>query len=197
MIKEIENRRSIRKYTKTAIPEQDILEIIAAAVKAPSAKNRQPWKFIVIQGQAKTQMLEAFRKGIQREESGTALLPNSRQHIAAAKHTVDIIEQAPVTIFIINTGGAGIFTPRTPEEQIYELANIQSISAAIQNMLITAEEKGLGSLWICDIFFAYEELCQWVNTNGELIAAVALGVPAETPAARPRKTLNDVVVWKK
>ncbi len=197
MIKEIENRRSIRKYTKTAIPEQDIREIIEAAVKAPSAKNRQPWNFIVIQGQAKAQMLEAFRKGIQREENGTALLPNSWQHIAAAKHTIDIMEQAPVTIFIINTEGAGIFIPRTPEEQIYELANIQSISAAIQNMLIAAEEKGLGSLWICDIFFAYEELCRWVNTNGELIAAVALGVPAETPAARPRKKFDDVVIWKK
>lgn len=196
MIKEIENRRSIRKYTQGAISEQDIREIIEAAIKAPSAKNRQPWKFIIIQNEAKKQMLDAFRKGIRREENGTALLPDSRRHIASAKYTVDIMEQTPVIIFVINTDGPGIFAPRSQEEQVYELANIQSISAAIQNMLLAAQEKGLGSLWISDIFFAYKELCEWMDTEGELIAAVALGSPAEKPFARPRKMLDDVVVWR-
>lgn len=197
MIKEIETRRSIRKYTQGTISEQDIREIIEAAIKAPSAKNRQPWKFMIIQNEAKKQMLDAFRKGIQREESGAALLPDSRRHIASAKYTVDIMEQTPVIIFVINTDGPGIFAPRSQEEQVYELANIQSISAAIQNILLAAQEKGLGSLWICDIFFAYKELCEWMDTDGELIAAVALGVPAENPSARPRKKFDDVVLWKK
>ena len=197
MIKEIENRRSIRKYTQGTISEQDIREIIEAAIKAPSAKNRQPWKFMIIQNKAKKQMLDAFRKGIQREENGAALLPDSRRHIASAKYTVDIMEQTPVIIFVINTDGPGIFAPRSQEEQVYELANIQSISAAIQNILLAAQEKGLGSLWICDIFFAYKELCEWMDTEGELIAAVALGSPAENPSARPRKKFDDVVLWRK
>ena len=83
----------------------------------------------------------------------------------------------------------------TKEEKIYEVCNIQSISAAIQNMLLAAEERGIGSLWVCDIYFAYQELCEWLAGEGELIAALALGYPDEAPAQRPRKKLDEVVQW--
>ena len=53
MIQEIENRRSIRKYRSDEIDRKLIEEIIYSATLAPSAKNRQPWKFIVYQGEAK------------------------------------------------------------------------------------------------------------------------------------------------
>ena len=49
MIKEIENRRSIRKYKRHEISKEIIEDIIYSATLAPSAKNRQPWKFIVYQ----------------------------------------------------------------------------------------------------------------------------------------------------
>ena len=51
MIREIEDRRSIRKYKPDAIERKLIEEIIYSASLAPSAKNRQPWKFIVYQGE--------------------------------------------------------------------------------------------------------------------------------------------------
>lgn len=63
-------------------------------------------------------------------------------------------------------------------------------------MLLTATEKGIGSLWICDIYFAYAELCQWLGDDGQLIAALAFGYPDEHPKARPRKKLEDVVEWR-
>ena len=110
-------------------------------------------------------MLNAFRRGIEREENGIALLPQSRQHIAAAKYTVDIMAEAPVVVFVTNSLGKGIFAELTPEERVYEICNIQSVSASIQNMLLAAAEKGIGSLWICDIYFAYEELCQWLDCD--------------------------------
>ena len=53
MIREIENRRSIRKYKPDEIERKLIEEIIYSASLAPSAKNRQPWKFIVYQGKEK------------------------------------------------------------------------------------------------------------------------------------------------
>ena len=85
----------------------------------------------------------------------------------------------------------------TPEERIYDICNLQSISASIENMLLAASDKGIGSLWICDIYFAYAELSQWLNEPGALIAAVALGYPDESPKARPRKKLEDVVEWRR
>lgn len=47
MIQEIENRRSIRKYRIDKVDRKIIEEILYSATITPSAKNRQPWKFIV------------------------------------------------------------------------------------------------------------------------------------------------------
>lgn len=197
MISEIYNRRSIRKYQSKMIPEQDILDIIEGGMEAPSSKNRQPWKYIIVQGKEKEEMLNAFRDGIIREETGNALLPLSRKYIAGAKYTVEILEQTPVVVFAVNPLGKGVLSELTPEECIYEICNIQSISASIQNMLLAATEKGIGSLWICDIYFAYSELCEWLNVDGELLAAVAFGYPDESPKERPRKKLKDIIEWRK
>lgn len=196
MISAIYNRRSIRKFTDKPISQKDITEIIRSGAKAPSSKNRQPWKFIVARGHAKEEMLAAFRRGIAREENGDALLPQSRQHIAAAKNTVDAMAEAPVVILVVNSLGKSIFADLTPEERISEICNIQSIGASIENMLLAATEKGIGSLWICDIFFAYPELCKWLGGDGQLIAAVALGYPNESPGERPRKRIEDIVSWR-
>lgn len=196
MIKEIFDRHSIRNFSADPISQNDIIDIIQSGIKAPSSKNRQPWKYIVVQGQAKADMIQVFENGIEREEYTCALLPQSRQHIAAAKYTVKIMEQAPVVVFVMNTLGKSKLDELTPEEHISEICNLQSVSASIQNMLLAATEKGIGSLWICDIFFAYAELCDWLNSNGQLIAAVAFGYPNESPKASPRKKLEDVVEWR-
>lgn len=196
MISAIYDRRSIRKFLDRPISQQDITEIIESGIKAPSSKNRQPWKYIVIQGKAKEEMLKVFRRGIDREEKESALLPQSRQYIITAKHTVDIMAEAPTVIFVVNSLGKSILTELTPEERVSEICNIQSISASIQNMLLTATEKGIGSLWICDIFFAYAELCKWLGSDGQLLAAVAFGYPDEFPEERPRRKMEDVVEWR-
>ena len=62
-------------------------------------------------------------------------------------------------------------------------------------MLLAAQELGLGSLWICDVFAAYEGLCRWLGEKSALIAAVSLGYPAESPSARPRKPVSEVTRW--
>lgn len=196
MISTIHDRRSIRKFQDKPLSKQDIADILHCGIRAPSSKNRQPWKYVVVQGDAKRKMLEAFRAGILREETGGALLPQSAKHIAGAKYTVQIMEQAPAVVFVLNPLGKGIAADLTFEDRVYEICNIQSASASIQNMLLAATQKGIGSLWICDIFFAYPELCEWLGVDGELLAAVALGYPAEAPAARPRRGIEEVVEWR-
>ncbi len=196
MISEIYDRRSIRKFSDKPVSQKDIVDILESGIKAPSSKNRQPWKYIVIQGNAKAEMLKVFRQGINREENEKALLPQSKQHIAAAKYTIAVMEEAPTVIFVMNSLGKDILSELTPEEHIYEICNIQSISASIQNMLLAATEKGIGSLWICDIYFAYQELCKWLNSDGQLIAAIVFGYPNESPQARPRRKLDDIVEWR-
>jgi len=172
-----------------------IEEILQSGMLAPSSKNRQPWKFIVVTGSAKKDMLEVMSKGLKREKE-YPLLPGSAQYLSGAEYTLGIMEQAPIIIFIVNSLGIDIHSFLNPEERIYEICNAQSIGAAIENMTLTATELGLGSLWICDTYFAYRELCDWLNVDGELFAAMAVGYADEIPFARPRKSMKDAIEWR-
>ncbi len=195
MLPAITDRRSIRKYRDTPVKRQVVEEILRAGMLAPSSKNRQPWRFIVAEGRAKAQSLAAMERGLEREKK-QPLLPQSAQHLEAARHTLRIMEQAPVVIFVVNPLGIGMNRSLTVEERVYELCNAQSIGAALENMSLTAFDLGLGSLWICDTYFAQEELMGWLGAEGELAAAMAVGYAAESPQARPRKKLEDAVEWR-
>lgn len=78
MIQEIENRRSIRKYKADKIDKELIEDIIYSATLAPSAKNRQPWKFIVYQGKEKEKLVDVMRQGINSEKITHALMKEWR-----------------------------------------------------------------------------------------------------------------------
>ncbi len=189
------DRRSIRKYKQDPVPKQLIEEILQAGILAPSSKNRQPWKFIVATGASKEDMLAAMNKGLLREKE-MPLLPESAEHLSGAEYTLKIMEQASVIIAIVNTLGVDINNILTTEERISEICNVQSIGAAIENMTLAATDLGLGSLWICDTYFAHAELCDWLNVEGELVAAMAIGYADENPPARPRKNMEAVVEWR-
>lgn len=191
----INGRRSIRKFDATPISREDIERIILAGTQAPSAKNRQPWRFVVVEGGAKTAMLHAMYQGLVREEN-TPQLPDSAKYISGVRHTITIMEQAPTTIFIINPLSKMDDFPRTWEARFYDVANTQSVGACIQNMLLAATDLGYGSLWNCDIFFAYKELSEWLGVREQIVAAISFGFPAETPSARPRNNLAEMVEWK-
>ena len=194
MLSVIANRRSIRKYKDIPIEKQVIEEILQAGILAPSSKNRQPWRFTVVTGHSKAAMLKAMKNGLEREKH-TPLLPGSQRHLAGAEYTLKIMEQAPAVIFVTNALGLDLNCPASAEDRIYEICNAQSIGAAMENMTLAAAEQGLGSLWICDTYFAYEELNRWLDTEGELIAAMTIGYADEAPPKRPRKSLSEITKW--
>lgn len=182
----ISKRRSIRKFKDLPLPEETLNIILKAATQAPSGKNRQPWKFILVREDKRREMVDTMRRGISKmKESG--------MDVGSSERSADIMEEAPVTIFIFNPYGKSPWLPHSVRESFENLVDIQSAGAAIQNMLLAAQELGVGSLWICNIFYAYEEFCTWLGEEGEMVAAVSLGYPDETPDARPRKPLEDVI----
>lgn len=195
MIKAIEKRRSIRKYKPQPVPKEIIEEILKAGILAPSSKNRQPWKFVVATANAKADALNIMEKGLEREKTDP-FIPESARYLEAAESTLAVMRSAPAVIFIINSLAADIETELSADGKIYEICNAQSIGAAIENMALAATDLGLGSLWICDTFFAHKELCGWLNTKGELYAAMAVGYADESPCARPRNKLKDIVEWR-
>lgn len=195
MLPAIINRRSIRRYKSTEVPRPVIEEIVQSGLLAPSSKNRQPWKFIITNGAAKKESLQAMEKGIQREKENP-LLPCSARFMGGTEYTLRIMEQAPVVIYVVNPLGIDLDTAIDAETRIYETCNAQSIGAAMENMALTATEHRLGSLWICDVFFAYEELQDWLHEAGVLVAAMAIGYADEEPLKRPRKPMKAVVEWR-
>jgi nitroreductase len=182
-------RRSIRKYQEAPVPEEILRRILTAGIQAPSGKNRQPWRFIVVQGKARAEMVRVMRAGIAHlEEEGI--------DTGSAKWSVQIMEQAPVTVFVFNP----YIEYEQPMDDIgarmMNIVDVQSAGAAIQNMLLAATDLGLGSLWICDVFSAYTELCEWLGETHQMIAAVSFGYPDEAPGARPRKGMDEVTEWR-
>jgi len=181
----INSRRSIRKFKDDPIPKENIEKIIAAGTLAPSGKNKQPWKFYVIQGEKRRELVTEMQKGMKR-------LENMGIRTGSARHSLEVMAQAPVTIFVFNPTSKHPLLKRDTLETYSDVVDIQSIGAAIQNMLLTAVDLGLGSLWICDVFFGYEELCDWLGEKGQMIAAVTFGYPDQSPAPRPRKNVSEV-----
>ncbi len=181
-------RVSIRKFEDQPISQESLEKILLAGTLAPSGKNKQPWKFYVVQGEKRAEMVRTMQKGMDRlKEMGI--------NTGSAKYTIRWMAQAPVTIFVFNPTGKSPFEAKDIADPFTEVVDIQSIGAAIQNMLLAATELGLGSLWICDVFAAYHEFCEWLGAEGQMIAAVAIGFPSQSPKPRPRKPVEEVTVY--
>lgn len=106
-------RRSIRSFTDKPVSQEDIRYILKAAMAAPSAKNTQPWRFIVIDDRKILDEIPNFH-------------PYSK-----------MLHEAPVAIAVCaDTVGS------------YKGMWVQDCAAATQNMLLAAESKGLGSVWL-------------------------------------------------
>ena len=184
----ISGRRSIRRFRSDPIPEENLRMILEAATLAPSGKNRQPWRFVVVGEEKRSEMIRILRGGIEG-------FKNREEDAGSSEWTASVMEQAPVTVFVFNPQGLHPWLARSVDQMWEDLVNIQSIGAAIQNMLLAAQALGIGSLWICDVFYAYEELRTWLGEEGEMIAAVSLGYADESPGPRPRRGVDQVARW--
>jgi len=183
----IRARRSIRRFKPAALERPVIERILEATIQAPSGKNRQPWRFVVLTGKGKDRLVEILRAGIEtiRAAGGD---PGS------SPATARVMEQTPVTVVVFSapTGAEG-----KPWQEQFLRVNVQSVGGAIQTMCLAATELGVGSLWIADVYYAERQIVDWIGRPGEtLIGAVSLGHPDESPPARSRKPLAQVVEWR-
>ncbi|HAI21665.1 MAG TPA: nitroreductase [Clostridiales bacterium UBA8153] len=180
-------RRSIRKFADRPLARELIETVLEAAIRAPSGKNAQPWRFVVLQGKEKDRLVDIL-------EAGVNALQAKGLATGSALPTAHIMRQAPVAILVYNprqqAGG-----DRNGTNRYMHLVDTQSIGAAVQNLLLAATGLGLGSLWICDVFYADDAIGARWGRQDELVCAVSLGYPAETPQARPRKPVADITTW--
>ncbi len=199
----IQGRKSIRRFKRTPVPEEDIKKILNAGRLAPSASNTQPWSFVVIRDkELLAKMADAVREMVDR------MLPfaedeKQAQRLAAYKGSYyTFFEHAPVVIAVFMEGyDAG--TDRLLAKMGYSagdikrlrpLPGLQSVSAAIQNMLLAVHALGYGSCWMTGPLVAQEAFEKLLGYDKDkfIAALLPIGVPDENPPARSRKPLEEV-----
>lgn len=183
----IYGRRSIRSFKSDSVKKELVEKVIEAAVKAPSAMNAQPWRFVVLEGGKKAEFIESFGKILKKPAIG-------KKPGASVWRTVDCMEKAPVLILVFNEKSRANGTVRL-FSSVRDVLHVQSIGAAIENMILAAHDLGLGTLWIGNVFYATRQVCKFAGKKEQLIAAVSLGYPDEAPSARPRKSVSEVTEW--
>lgn len=187
-IEAIAARRSIRSFTGETVSYEDLDAILLAGTLAPSGKNKQPWEFYVVREDRREEMLGVMRQGIEKCKARD-------MDIGSSEWTAAAMEKTAVTVFIFYPDESDPSTEEPKDRYSLNVVDVQSIGAAIQNMLLAAWDLGIGSLWICDVFYAYDELRDWLGARGKMIAAVSFGRADESPDARPRKSVEEITTW--
>ena len=166
----IKGRRSIRAYKSNDVAENLIREIIEAATYAPSAKNGQQWRFTVLAGESKDKFTDFYRKSLE----------NLDYDVGSSYGSCAMMEEAPVFILVWNTNEQGWTT------------EVHSVSAAIQNLLLKAYALGLGTCWIGDIFYTYDEIMNYFKKPWKLLAGITVGWPDAKAGPKTILSVDEV-----
>ncbi len=175
----IRDRRSIRLYQSKPVEEQKLYQIIEAARLAPSAKNRQPWRFIIETDSSRKKQISDIMKAFFKEGV------DYPDYVKSINLSARIIIRAPAIIWVLKE--------RDPN---WDTSDLLSIGAAIENMCLAAVELGLGTVWLRDVCYTQDELERFLGTHYEIVSCLAVGYPAEQPEMRPRKTIEELFLGK-
>ncbi|MDD7647884.1 MAG: nitroreductase family protein [Ruminococcus bromii] len=173
-------RRSIRKFDTRAVEPEKLDRLLEAARLCQSAKNRQPWRFMLLTGAEKDKIAQIMLRLFEQNNYDIPGYMNS------SKYTAQTMLQAPALILVF----------REPDDGWFPM-DMLSIGAAVEHICLAAVNEGLGSLWIGDTAYIEAEIRAHLGcTELELICAVSVGYAAEDPAPRPRKAMEEILLEK-
>jgi len=167
-ISNILDRRSVRAFTRQEVSDNDILKMLDAANWAPSGNNAQPWKFVVIKEDKR--LLDE--------------LAHQTKYYKWVKTSSCLI-----VVFLDRT------TINDNISNCY-MKHVQAIGAAIQNILLTAQQLGIGTCWIGEILkneSRVKELLS-ITADVELMAVIAVGYPSDREFKSKRTDLKEKII---
>ena len=191
----IRSRRSIRRYRADPVPRETISQILDAARWAPSAHNRQPWRFAVLESVDHKHALamamgEQLRADLTRDGVAQELIEKD------AARSYQRITGAPVVIIVcVTLQDMDAYTDVRRNHAEYLMAT-QSVAMATQNLLLAAHVLGLGACWMCAPLFVPDTVRDVLDlaTDWEPQALITLGFPAETKS-KDRQALENQVLF--
>lgn len=193
----LKSRRSIRRYTAQAIAPDVLQSILEAAIWAPSAHNRQPWRFAVVEtADIKARLARQMGERLRRDR-------------LADGDPVEVIE-ADVSRSYTRIAGAAVAvlvcvsmrdmdTYPDPRRQAAERQMaIQGAAMAAQNMLLAAHSLGVGACWLCAPLFVPDTVRASLDLplDWEPQGLITLGYPDGPAKVRGRNALETVAVWR-
>lgn len=190
----LRTRRSIRRFKPDPIPDSVLRDILHTATFAPSAHNRQPWRFIVLtDSSAKIHLSDAMAEEFQRDLEKDNLAP--AEISKRVSRSRERITGAPVVIILCLDMSEMDKYPDTRRKKAEYIIATQSAANAGMQLLLAAHAEGLGGVWVCSPMFAQEivQTALKLSKTWEPQAMFLLGYPIEIPALRERKPLEDVV----
>ncbi len=193
LLEAITTRRSIRTYQQNQVPESLIHELLKAAQWAPSAHNAQPWRFIVItDNSVKRELAESMAREWIGDLTSDGVSPGIRR--GRSEGSIKCFTHAPVLIVSAITMEEMDRYPDEKRQHIEHTMAIQSLAVAVQNLLLAAHAKGLGSCWFCAPLFCQDTVRRVLGIPAEVEpqALITLGYPAEQPEPPPRKSLKEI-----
>lgn len=194
----VRGRRSVRQLRPDSVPHDLILQVLDAARWAPSPHGRMPWRFAVLTRPApKRRLADAMAASWQQQlqfDNQPAEIVAIRLQKSQAR-----IMSAPVLIVpCLYLADLDVY-PDAERQQAETIMAIQSLGAAIQNLLLKAVDLGLDTGWMCAPLFCPDVVAQALDLDPALTphALIPLGYAAADPKRRERLPLEALIVrWE-
>jgi nitroreductase len=164
----IKRRRSIRRYKENSIPEDALFRVLEAARLAPSGKNLQPWKFVIVRD-------KLLKKKLAEASIG--------QHFMAKAPVVIVACGFPDECY----SRMGRYMKSWPVD----------VAIALEHLILQAEEENLGTCWIGAFEEKEVKSILGVPEEVKVLALTPLGYPAEKPPSGRRKDLEEIISYEK
>ena len=188
-------RRMIRRYTDQPIPRTVLDDLLAAATRAPSPHNRQPWRFAVITGEARARIAQTMGDQLRRDLAADGL-PAEVIEKDAARSAQRITSAQAGILVCLSMADMDVY-PDVPRNAAEHWMAGQAAAAAAQNILLRATELGLGACWMCAPLFCPNPVAAALHlpSDWEPQVYIALGYPADAGKDRERKPLEAISMW--
>jgi len=191
----LRSRRSVRSYQQRAVTREQLEQILEAARWAPSPHGRQPWRFVVLTRQESKVLLadrmgETWQRNLEMDKQDVAIV-----NIRREKSRQRILNAPALIIPCLYLEDLDSYPDEQRQADEKTMA-IQSIGAAIQNMLLMAYDMGLDAGWMCAPLFCPEVVCDALGLDPRLIpqALITIGYAAADPKRRERLPLDSLIV---
>ncbi|MGN1031944.1 MAG: nitroreductase family protein [Intestinibacter sp.] len=204
----IYKRKSIRKFKDQDIPKEDIIEMLNAAIHAPSPKHQQNWHFVVITNKDKINEIAKVVGDRHTEIANAADNEKDKEGMNKFLKYYTVFKNAPVLILAyakpFKTVEFKILKDKPEYKDIYDMAtsnraDAQTIGAAIENLLLAAANMGYGACYMTGPMHSKDKIYEIIGNDearGELMALIPVGVPEDKIAPQPKRLpLEDVVTF--